>query len=179
MRKREREKKQTTQNGHPKGVFGTHTRGVFGTSRRAGRWGRGRRGRVSHVVRGGSRSRRRDVVVFIHCTRRLIGCLVGALVGFSPRPCVHTQHVYSRTHRRSACGRHIASLRDGATRRTRSGRQAPLLVCAEFDVATAARGRVHAWEKSALARSSPVASSLPRRDVQSSSSTVALHAARR
>ena len=36
------------------------------------------------------------------------------LVGFSPRPCVHTHHVYTRTHRRSACGRHNASLRDGA-----------------------------------------------------------------
>ena len=46
------------------------------------------RGRASRVVRGGSRSRRRDVVVFIHCTRRLIGCLVGALAGFSSRPCV-------------------------------------------------------------------------------------------
>ena len=43
--------------------------------------------------------------------------MVGALVGFSPRPCVRTHHVYSRTHRRGACGRHNASLRDGATRR--------------------------------------------------------------
>ena len=49
-------------------AFSEHTQegGVFGTSRRAGRWCRGRRGRVSRVVRGGSRSRRRDVVVFIH-----------------------------------------------------------------------------------------------------------------
>jgi len=45
--------------------------------------------------------------------------LVGALVGFSPRPCVRTHHVYSRTHRCSACGRHNASLPDGARRDVR------------------------------------------------------------
>ena len=60
--------------------------------------------------------------------------------------------MYSRTHSRGARGRHNASLRDGATRRTRSSRRVTLPVCAEFGVATAARGRVHAWEKSALAR---------------------------
>ena len=90
MRERERERKKNntekvhrTNNGGSevkgkgKGVFGTHTKGVFGTTRRAGRRCRGRRGRVSRVVRGGSRSRRRDVVVFIHLTRRLIGwCVV-------------------------------------------------------------------------------------------------------
>ena len=65
-REREREEKITTRKVHPKGVFGTHAKGVFGTSRRAGRWCRGRRGRVSRVVRDGARSRRRDVVVFIH-----------------------------------------------------------------------------------------------------------------
>ena len=45
--------------------------------------------------------------------------MVGALVGFSSRPCVRTHHVYSRTHRRGACGRHNASLPDGARRDVR------------------------------------------------------------
>jgi len=96
-----------------------------------------------------------------------------------PASAMCTHHVYTRTHRRSARGRHIASLRDGETRRTRLSRRAPLLVCAEFDVATAARGQVHAWEKRALAHSSSVASSFPRRDIQSSSSSVALQSAPR
>ena len=69
MRKRERERKKNQQRRrNNEKAFSEHSQegGVFGTSRRAGRWCRGRRGRVSRVVRGGSRSRRRDVVVLIH-----------------------------------------------------------------------------------------------------------------
>ena len=80
MREREREEKiTTTQKVHrtnnggsevkeKEKAFSEHTQkgGVFGTARRAGRRCRGRRGRVSRVVRGGSRSRRGDVVVLIH-----------------------------------------------------------------------------------------------------------------
>ena len=80
MRKRERknnntEKVHRTNNGRKcrevkekEQAFSEHTQegGVFGTARRAGRRCRGRRGRVSRVVRGGSRSRRGDVVVLIH-----------------------------------------------------------------------------------------------------------------
>ena len=53
-----------------------------------------------------------DVVVLIHCTHRLIGCLVGALVDFSSRPCVRT--MCTLEHTEEARGRHNASLRDGA-----------------------------------------------------------------
>ena len=53
--------------GKGKGVFGTHTKEAFSALRDAralGSWPS--RGRVLRVVGGGSRSRRRDVVVFIH-----------------------------------------------------------------------------------------------------------------
>jgi len=53
-----------------------------------------------------------DVVVLIHCTHRLIGCLVGALVDFSSRPCVRT--MCTLEHTEEARGRHNASLPDGA-----------------------------------------------------------------
>ena len=58
-----------------------------------------------------------DVVVLIHCTHRLIGCLVGALVDFSSRPCVRT--MCTLEHTEEARGRHNASLRDGARRDVR------------------------------------------------------------
>ena len=68
MRKREREEKKQQRRRYIEKAFSEHTQegGVFGTSRRTGRRCRGRRGRVSRVVKGGSRSRRRDVVVLIH-----------------------------------------------------------------------------------------------------------------
>ena len=52
------------------------------------------------------------------------------MVGFSPRPCVRRNHVYSRTHRRSACGRHNASLPDGARCGGRDRADERIFLCA-------------------------------------------------
>ena len=95
-----------------------------------------------------------------------------AVLGHVYAPCVlsYTQHRVRAITRRSRTGRDATY---------DSGRQASLLVCAEFGVATAARGRVPAWETRTLARSSPVASSFPRRAAPSSSSAVALQSASR
>ena len=90
--------------------------------------------------------------------------------------CLH--HVYTRPRSAAYAPLRVAPGR-GATRRTRSSRRATLLVCAGSGVATAARGRIPAWEKSALARSSIVASAFPRRYAPSSSSSVAPPSARR
>jgi len=80
--------------------------------------------------------------------------LVGALVGFSPRPCVRTHHVYSRTHSRGACGRHNASLRDGARRDVRVRAAERLFLCARSSTSRQLReaGSTHGRRARSLVR---------------------------
>ena len=130
--------------------------------------------------RAGSAGSAPRVRMDVRCTRgaqvRRRGIRRRTPFGCRPRTCVRTMCTLVRAAPRT---RHNASLRHGALRRTRSSERAPILVCAGSGVATAARGRVPAWETRTLARSSPVASSFPRRAAPSSSSAVALQSASR
>jgi len=96
-----------------------------------------------------------------------------AVLGHVYAPCVHS----FAQHRIRAITRRSGTARRGG--RARASERAPILVCAGSGVATAARGRVPAWETRTLARSSPVASAFPRRAAPSSSASVALHSAPR